>query len=86
MTLHPAAAATTSLPEINTGATNTQQMLVFVGYTAALVGVAVGALHFFQHRDDLWGTGYRVLGGVVAGYIVTHAPTIMGWAGTAAVF
>jgi hypothetical protein len=83
---HPAFAATTSLTEIQTGATNVQDAVTYVGYIAAVIGLVVAALHYFQHRDDLWGVGYRVLGSLLAGYIITHLTTIMGWSGTAATF
>lgn len=83
---HPAFAATTTLTEIQTGATNVQDAVTYVGYIAAVIGLVVAALHYFQHRDDLWGVGYRVLGSLLAGYIITHLTTIMGWSGTAAEF
>jgi hypothetical protein len=79
----PALAVTTSLPEIQTGATNVQNTVVFIGYIAAVIGLVFAALHYFSHRDDLFGTAYRVLGSLLAGYIITHVTAIMGWSGSA---
>lgn len=82
---HPTMAATTTLTEIQTGATNIQSAVTYVGYIGAVIGLVTAALHYFQHRDDLWGTGYRVIGSLLAGYIITHVNTIMGWSGTGAI-
>jgi hypothetical protein len=82
----PALASTTTITQIQTGASTVQGVVLFIGWTAAIVGIALGALHFFQHRDDLWGTTMRVLGGIVAGWIITNVTTVMNWTGTASVF
>lgn len=83
---HPALAATTTLQEIKTGAQNIESVVTYIGYIASIIGLVVAALHYFNHRDDLFGTAQRVIGSLFAGYLITHVTTIMGWSGTAAVF
>jgi hypothetical protein len=43
-----------------------------LGLCATAVGLVLAFVHGFRRRDDPWGVGYRVLGSLLVGYIITH--------------
>jgi hypothetical protein len=77
---HPAMAslgsATGALSGITTGANEVQTSMQYVGMIACIIGIAIGGLHWVQHRDDWMGAGSRVLAGIIGGLVVSNAANI----------
>lgn len=77
---HPAMAALPAaagaLSGITTGANEVQTSMQYLGMIACVIGIAVGGLHFVQHRDDWFGAGSRVLAGVIGGVVISNAMAI----------
>jgi len=77
---HPAFAAmgsaTGALAGIQTGASVVQTSMQYVGMIACVIGIAIGGLHFLQNRDDWFGSGSRVISGVIAGVVISNATAI----------
>jgi hypothetical protein len=77
---HPAfaavGAATGALAGISTGATMVESSLQYVGMIACVIGIAIGGIHWVQHRDDWFGAGSRILSGVIGGVVISNALTI----------
>ena len=70
-----------TLSAIETGATQVQSAMIFVGFTGTISGIAVGAWHFFRHQDDWLGGATRVLAGMAGGVIVSQAVPLASIAG-----
>jgi hypothetical protein len=87
---HPALAttgsATGALSGIATGVQVVQGAMQLVAGIAGAIGIAIGALHWVQHRDDWFGAGTRVISGVICGVVVGNATAIMSLGGTGVTF
>jgi hypothetical protein len=75
---HPAFAvtaggATGALAGIQTGTTSIQNAMLSVGFAGCVIGIALGAWHYIQHRDDWVGASGRLIAGVAGGVIVSQA-------------
>lgn len=87
---HPALATTFSatgpLAGIATGAAAVQSAMQAVAFVAGTIGIAIGAIHWVQHRDDWFGAGTRVVSGVICGAVISHASDIMNIGGGGVTF
>jgi hypothetical protein len=64
---------TGALAGIQTGATQVEAAMVGVGFIGCVIGIALGAWHYVQHRDDWLGASGRLIAGIVGGVIVSQA-------------
>jgi len=64
---------TGALAGIQTGATQVQAAMVGVGFAGCIIGIALGAWHYMQHRDDWLGASGRLIAGIAGGVIVSQA-------------
>jgi hypothetical protein len=77
---HPAFAsmgqASGALAGIQTGANMVQTSLQYVGMVACVIGIALGGIHWIQHRDDWFGAGIKIVSGVIGGVVISNAMAI----------
>lgn len=62
-----------ALAGIETGTTQVQNAMLGVGFAGCVIGIALGAWHYIQHRDDWVGASGRLIAGVAGGVIVAQA-------------
>ncbi len=85
--IHPALAAAGggagNLAGIQQGANQVQAAMLGVGFAGCVIGIALGAWHYVQHRDDWTGASGRLIAGVAGGVIVGQAVPLASMGGGA---